>query len=106
MNYNISIEVNKQVRYHQAWKISLKYSAMLMNNIDKYNDLHDVVRGIYKQYISELNTHKLVATKDKKYIQIWETVMNTIQNNNNTKLHKGSIKLLHQTNVQRVDRIS
>ena len=104
MNYNISSEVYKQQRYHQAWKISLKYSVMLMNNIDKYNDLHDVVRGVYRQYISELNTHKLIATKDKKYIQIWETVMNTLQNNN-TKLHTGSIKLLHQTNVQRVDRI-
>ena len=104
MNYNISSEVNKQVRYHQAWKISLKYSVMLMNHIDKYNNLYDVVTGVYKQYISELHTHKLVTTKDKNYIQIWETVMNTLLNNN-TKLHKGSIKLLHQTNVQRVDRI-
>ncbi len=104
MNYNISSEVYKQQRYHQSWRISLKYSTILMNNIDKHHNLYDVVTGVYKQYISELNTHKLVTIKDKKYIQIWETIMNTLQNNN-TKLHKGSIKLLHQTNVQRVDRI-
>jgi len=104
MNYNISSEVYKQQRYHQAWRISLKYSVILMNNVDKYPNLHDFVRGVYKQYISELNTHKLVETKDKKYIQVWNTVINTLRNNN-TKLHKGSIKLLHQTNIQRVDRI-
>ena len=105
MNYNISSEVYKQQRYHQAWRISLKYSVMLMSNIDKYHNLYDVVTGVYKQYISELNSNRLISTKDKNYIQVWNTVINTLQNKN-TKLHKGSIKLLHQTNVQRVDRIS
>ena len=104
MNYNISSEVYKQQRYHQAWRISLKYSAMVMNNINKYHNLYDVVTGVYKQYKSELNSHRLISTKDKNYIQVWNTVINTLQNKN-TKLHKGSIKLLHQTNVQRVDRI-
>jgi len=104
MKYNIAQEVTKKNDCHRAWTISLKYSVYLMNNIDKSIDVYSLVTQIYKQYISELQSNKLVSNKDKKYIQVWNTVINTLRNIN-VKLHKRSIKLLHQTNVQRVDRI-
>ena len=77
MKYNIAQEVTKKNECHRAWTISLKYSVYLMNNIDKSIDVYSLVTQIYKQYISELQSNKLVSNKDKKY-----TIRESIKNHN------------------------
>ena len=52
----------------------------------------------YHQYLNELQSRKL-PRQNKKYIQIWETMINT--SNKRLDRNKQSVKLLHQTNVQR-----
>ena len=81
----------------ECWNISLKYSQQLYNNIDR-PDLYQRSLTCYHQYLNELQSRKLPC-KNKKYIQIWETMINT--SNKRLDRNKQSVKLLHQTNVQR-----
>ena len=88
--------------YHQkwlndeCWKASLKYSSQLNKN-SKSNDLDNLCHSIYGQYINELQSRRL-PMKNKNYIQIWSTMLNTVKRGNHTQM---AIKLLHQTNLQR-----
>lgn len=79
-----------------SWNISLKYSKYLLNNINKPN-LDNLCYIIFKQYISELNSNKL-NIKNKKYINIWKTMLNTINNNNNN-IKRNSIKQLNYVSI-------
>ena len=78
-----------------CWKMSLKYSQQLYNNIDK-PDLYDRSLICYHQFINEINS-KGYPIKKRNYIQIWETMINT--SNRRPDRNKSSVKLLHQTNV-------
>tara|TARA_B100000900_G_scaffold131298_1_gene111070 strand:+ start:1189 stop:1509 length:321 start_codon:yes stop_codon:yes gene_type:complete len=88
--------------YHQewvnneCWKTSLKYSNMLVKNIDS-NDIYSISASIYGQYMSELQS-KGLPMENKNYIQVWSTMINTIKKGNHSMM---AIKLLHQTNCQR-----
>lgn len=101
-----SILVNKRRQYsytmkenyNECWKISLKYSNILIKNINS-NDLYNLCVNIYSEYIKELKFKKIYTTNTKNYIQIWNTMLNTV---NKGKLSKNAIKILHQTNCQRV----
>jgi hypothetical protein len=99
MSYNREKEVRNKINYQKAWKLSKQYSQELVNNIDHKN-LSEVVDSIYGQYISELQSLGLL-NKHKNYIQVWETMVNTVQTNKKLNIRRGSIKLLHQTSVQR-----
>ena len=79
----------------ECWKTSLKYSNMLIKNIDS-NDLYSISSSIYGQYMSELQS-KGLPIKDKKYMQVWSTMINTVKKGNHSR---AAIKLLHQTNLQ------
>ena len=81
---------------NECWKTSLKYSNMLVKNINSV-DLYSISASIYGQYMSELQSRRL-PMKDKKYIQVWSTMLNTIKKG---KHYRMAIKLLHQTNLQR-----
>ena len=93
--------------YHQktlrdeCWKASLKYSNMLVKNIDS-SDLYSISASIYGQYMSELQSRRL-PMKDKTHIQVWTTMINTVKRGEHSKM---AIKLLHQTNLQRSSRSS
>jgi hypothetical protein len=80
----------------ECWKTSLKYSNMLVKNIDS-GDLYSISASIYGQYMGELQSRRL-PMKDKKYIQVWSTMLNTIKKGKHSRM---AIKLLHQTNIQR-----
>jgi len=99
MPYNREKEVIKKINYHTAWKLSNQYSQELVNNIDHKN-LLEVVDSIYGQYISELKSRGLL-NKHKNYVQVWVTMVNTVQTNKKRNIIRDSIKLLHQTSVQR-----
>ena len=87
---------NKEYINNECWKTSLKYSNMLVKNIDS-NDLYSISASIYGQYMSELQSRRL-PMKDKKYMQVWSTMLNTIKKDKHSRM---AVKLLHQTNLQR-----
>ena len=90
---NNAYETNKKQNIIDAWKISLKYSKILMDHSN--ND----------DYLSELQREGL-NFKNKNYMQVWDTMINTQKRNPKRDIKAGAIKLLHQTNVQRCDRFN
>ena len=96
VNKRRNIAFLQKENYNECWKISHKYSSVLMKNINS-DDLYSISASIYGQYMSELQSRRL-PMKDKKYIQVWSTMLNTIKKG---KHYRMAIKLLHQTNLQR-----
>ena len=94
-------ELNKQQRFHEAWKISKKYSSILMDHENK-NEHLDIAPNIHYQYISELKYKGIDYSQKKPYVQVWDTMNNTVMNNPKIDVQRAAIKLLHQTCCQRV----
>ena len=69
------------------------------------DDCFDIVYGIHHEYLSELQRRGL-NFKNKNYMQVWDTMINTQKRNPKRDIKAGAIKLLHQTNVQRCDRFN
>jgi len=90
-----SIEFTKKADYNKCWNISLKYSNMLVKNINS-RDLYTICCSVYGQYLTELKSKKL-PIKNKNYIQVWDTMINTVKKG---VLERQAIKLLHQTSYQ------
>ena len=84
------ISLQDYKNYHNAWRLSHKYSSKLLKHIDNKN-FYDLCEMYYSQYMNEINNHDY--NKNRNYIQIWDTMINTGT--------RESIRLLHQTNVQR-----
>lgn len=99
-NKQREIEFNKKQKYKDAWTISKKYSSILMEHENK-NEHLDIAANIHYQYMSELKYKGIDARKTNNYIQVWDTMINTINNNPKIDVQRASIKLLHQTSVQR-----
>ena len=88
-----------KAKYNKAWKISEKYSTILIDH--ENNNIHfEIAPNIYSQYLSELRLNK-IQIRNKNYTQIWETMMNTVNNNPKQSVCRAAIKLLHQTSVQK-----
>ena len=100
MYYNRGTEMNNFNDVKQAWNISKKYSSILMDNQNNDNFI-DMFYTIHGQFLSELRNKKLNRNNKKNYIKSWNTVLNTIHKNPKVTVKRGSIKLLHQTNVKR-----
>jgi len=107
-----TIQINKrrnesfQIKsdYQECWKISHRYSSVLIKNIST-RDLGLLCDTVYGQYLNELESNNLKTksknhNKDKNYVQIWETMINTVKKCKGNEIC--SIRLLHQTNCQRV----
>ena len=82
--------IQNNYNYRNAWKLSHKYSSMLVKHIGKGN-YYDLCIMYYTQYMNEINNQGY--NKKRNYIQIWNTMINTGT--------RESIRLLHQTSVQR-----
>lgn len=96
---NIAYEKKRNDKVRDAWNISLKYSTILMDN-SKNDNFFNIYFSIYEEYLSELK-RKRINFEDKNYFKIWETMVNTQLRNLKRDVRAGSIKLLHQTNIQR-----
>ena len=92
-------EVEQKQNYHEGWILSKKYSKILMDHEGR-NEHFRIAPNIYHQFISELKVKNIPHT-DKNYIQVWETMLNTVQNNPKINICRAAIKLLHQTSIQR-----
>ena len=96
---NYTKELNQTNKYHEGWILSKKYTSILMDHETK-DEYFQLAPNIYHQFISELKL-KNIPQKDKNYIQVWHTMLNTVENNPKINVCRGAIKLLHQTSVQR-----
>ena len=101
---NNAYETNKKQSIIDAWKISLKYSKILIDHSNN-DDFFDIVYNIHHEYLSELRG-KGLNLKQKNYMKVWDTMINTQKRNSKRDIKAGAIKLLHQTNVQRCDRFN
>ena len=95
-------EMKQKEKYHEGWCLSKKYSSILMDHEKEY---FEIAPNVYHQFISELKVKKIPHT-GKNYIQVWITMLNTIQNNPKIHVCRGAMKLLHQTNVQRTSKMN
>ena len=100
MYYNREKELYKQERYRLGWKISKKYTDILMSNSKDDKNLN-MCFAIHSQYINELRNRNVPINKKLNYIQCWDTLLNTLLKNPKIKVQRTSLKLLHQTSVQR-----
>jgi len=91
---------NTREKTKEAWKISKKYTNILIDHENK-NEYLNIAGNIHHQYISELKYKGIDIRKKNNYIQVWDTMVNTVNNNPKIGVQRGSIKLLHQTSVQR-----
>ena len=91
-------EMKQKEKYHEGWKISKKYSTILMDHEDK-NEYFEIAPNIYHQFISELKVKK-VPHVNKNYIQIWDTMINTIKLEKNMKM---AVRILHLTNCKKIN---
>jgi hypothetical protein len=91
---------DKKKRYKEAWNVSKKYTSILIDHENK-NEHLDIAANIHYQYISELKYKGIDTRKKNNYIQVWDTMTNTVSNNPKINVQRASIKLLHQTSVQR-----
>ena len=96
---NRAKEMERKNIYHEGWNLSKKYSSILIDH-ENNNEYFVLAANIYHQYISELRL-KNIPHVGKNYVQVWETMLNTLEKNPKIPVCRGSIKLLHQTNCQR-----
>ena len=91
-------ELNNMMKYREGWELSYKYSKILMNHITNDNR-YEISLTIYSQFMNELKNKKL--NTDKTYVQIWETMINTIRKGKSSPYR--SMCILHQTSQQRIN---
>ena len=82
--------------YYDAWKISYKYSSILLKRIS-HEDIYFLCFSIHKTYLNELKHKKINCNQNKNYIQVWNTMINSMKKNYNLS----SIRLLQQTSQQK-----
>ena len=83
-----------------AWNISFKYADILLKQVEKKKYNFNMIK---KQYISELKSNSLDINKKKIYINIWDTVENTIHNKNTDDVIFQSMKDIYITSVKKID---
>ena len=99
---NRKISYNNTLNNQELWKISHKYSLILMNNKSK---IDEIASSIYGEYINELKNKKLpyLNTKKNLHIIIWNTLLNNLKKNYND--HALSLQILHLTNIYNLSRL-
>lgn len=100
-------QINEYSRFNNiksSWKISLDYSRLLYNNLNKRGVLL-MVENIYNQYIQTLRSNGLINIKNKNnHIEVWNTMLNTCNNSKlSDDLKKGSIKQLYYTSLKKIN---
>jgi len=76
------------------WKLSLKYSSLLIKNIDNHK-LSNNCYVVYDQFMKEIKSLD-INIKNKNIHKIWITMINSLKNDINIKM---SVKQLHLTNI-------
>ena len=69
-------ELNRKFKLNQAWNITNKYAVILNKHKYKFN-IDIIINNFYKLYLNELKSNKLSMLSNKKYIRIWNNLMNS-----------------------------
>ena len=95
------LEMQHKVDYNEGWNLSYQYSSILIDNITD-EDLYNLCCVNHSQFMNELKRKGI--NKEKNYTQVWDTMLNTVydKKNKNENIKKAAIRLLHQTNQQRI----
>ena len=89
-------EYNLYLKRRECWMISKRYSDLLYKNINK-NNYEQIANDIYKNYLNEIKPGKNI--KRENYVLIWDTMINTINNNKyNIDKKRNSIRQLNYIN--------
>lgn len=83
----------KQV-HDTSWKISLKYSTLLNNNVNSVKIVKYCYMA-YDQFLREIKTNK-IDIKNTNLHKSWTTLMNSLKTEKNIKM---AVKQLHLTNM-------
>ena len=94
-------EYNLYNKKRNNWLVSKRYSELLFKNIDKKNidkkNIDKIANEIYLNYLNEVKPGKNV--KRENYVLIWDTMINTVNNNKNSNdKKKDSIRQLNYVN--------
>jgi hypothetical protein len=76
------------------WKLSLKYSSILIKNIDNHK-LSNNCYVVYDQFMNEIKSLD-IDIRNKNIHKIWNTMINSLKNDRNIKM---AVKQLHLTNI-------
>ena len=79
------------------WEITHKYSKLLEKNIDKKN-LPQLIINAYNSYIQECKSNKYTTKNDVKHNRIWNTLLNTC-NNNTSDIKRATHIFIHCINI-------
>ena len=77
-----------------SWKISLKYSTLLNNNVNSVK-LVNYCYMSYDQFLREIKASK-INIKNTNLQKSWTTLMNSLKTEKNIKM---AVKQLHITNL-------
>lgn len=96
------IEHNRFNDIKKSWKLSLDYSKILYDNINKH-DVLDMIENTYNQYIQSLKSNKIYKIKNKNNnIMVWESLVNTCKKSKyDENFKKFCIKQLYYTSLKK-----
>ena len=100
---NIHYERKKTFKVKEAWKVSKKLSQILIDHIND-KDIIQLSNQLYNEFLGEMKRRKIKLNKSN-YNQVWITMINIVKNNPKDKMKRMSIRLLHQTNIQRYNKL-
>tara|TARA_Y100000389_G_C17144483_1_gene356572 strand:- start:238 stop:555 length:318 start_codon:yes stop_codon:yes gene_type:complete len=83
----------KQVHY-TSWKISLKYSTLLNNNVNKYNIVSNCYM-VYDKFLREIKSNN-IDIKNTNLLKSWITMINSLKIEKNIRM---AVEQLHLTNL-------
>tara|TARA_B100001094_G_C17914162_1_gene662684 strand:- start:110 stop:442 length:333 start_codon:yes stop_codon:yes gene_type:complete len=85
-----------------TWKLSLHYSKMLYNNLNK-KDVLEMVNNVYSQYIQALKSNGVLHLKNKdNHLYVWYTLKNICaKSKHSDEIKKANIKQLYYTSLKK-----
>lgn len=90
-------ELQRKLNLQDMWEITYKYSKLLEKNIDKKN-LPQLIINAYNSYIQECKSNKYTTKNDVKHNRIWNTLLNTC-NNNTSDIKRATHIFIHCINI-------
>ena len=75
----------------QVWEFCTKYRNLFERNIDNKN-LNTIVKDSYKNFLSNIKSIYIKLTDKSKCMRIWNTLINTIENNRDIDLTRIATK--------------
>ena len=86
-----------------TWKLSLHYSKMLYNNLNK-KDVLEMVNNVYSQYIQALKSNGVLHLKNKdNHLYVWDTLKNICaKSKHSDEIKKANIKQLYYTSLKKI----